>query len=304
MPTNFNSNSKPASSASQTNDGPVQNQNANTNAQLSDLIELVAQLRGKNGCPWDIEQTHESLIPYLIEEAYELAEVLRENPRQDWKISDELGDCLYQVVIHAQIASETGRFDMSDVIEKISQKLKRRHPHVFGGLGPWPKEKVLSEWSRIKQEEKKLQPVDLHPKLKDPFFKQELYWTGLEDAHHIGVKAESYRFDWSSWEDVLKKVREELEEVQEACETTDHDHLTEEIGDLLFAISQLARVKKINPEHALKSANQKFRTRFQAMILKLKANDPQKSDQELIEVFKNLTSQQKEDLWTSIKSKN
>lgn len=299
MPTNFNNRSDSAPSPSSTNDGPVQR----TDSQLSELIDLVAQLRGKDGCPWDIEQTHESLIPYLIEEAYELAEVLRESPQQDWKISDELGDCLYQVVIHAQIARETGRFDMSDVIQKISQKLKRRHPHVFGGLGPWTKEKVLSEWGRIKQEEKKSQPVDLHPKTKDPFFKQEIYWTALEDANHIGVKAQGYKFDWSRWEDVLAKVHEELDEVEEACENTDMDHLTEEIGDLLFAISQLARVKKIDPEQALRSANQKFRLRFQAMIRKLKEKEPEKTDPELVEIFKALSLEQKESLWVSIKSK-
>ncbi len=301
MPTNSNRSLTLPTTKSSTNDGPAQ---PKVDTLLSDLVGLVAKLRSPVGCPWDIEQTHESLIPYLIEEAYELAEVLQENPRQDWKISDELGDCLYQVVIHAQIASETGRFDMSDVIQKISQKIQRRHPHVFGGLGPWTKEKVLSEWGRIKQEEKKTQPVDLHPKQKDPFFKRELYWTALEDANEIGVKAEQYKFDWNRWQDVFEKVQEELLEVQEACEETEQDnqHLSEEIGDLLFAISQLARVKKINPEQALKSANQKFRKRFQAMIQKLKERAPTKTDQELLETFKSLSQEEKESLWVSIKS--
>lgn len=277
--------------------------------KLSHLTDLVAKLRSTKGCPWDIEQTHESLIPYLIDEAYELAEVLNENPKQDWKIKDELGDCLYQVIIHAQIASETGRFDLSDVIDSISQKIQRRHPHVFGGKGPWSKDEVMRQWDAIKQEEKRSQPMDLHPRPKDPYFKFERSWTSLQDSSAIGEKAKTFGFDWSSWEQVFEKVSEELLEVKEACEarTSNQNHVEEEIGDLLFAICQLARSRNIDAEKALKSANQKFRNRFQAMLnqlsLQLKNSEQNVPNSGLLAEFIKLSPEEKENLWRLIKIK-
>lgn len=274
---------------------------SNIDQRLSFAVQIVEKLRSKDGCPWDIEQTHQSLVPYLIEEAHELAEVLQELPQQDWKIKDELGDCLYQVLIHSQIASETGRFNIADVLHTLAEKLQRRHPHVFGGQGPWSKEEVLAQWQNIKQQEKQLQPVDLHPKIKDPYFKKNIAATALEDAHSIGVKAQQYRFDWSHWQDVLDKVVEELNEVKAVCSQTPlhTEHLQEEIGDLLFAICQLARVHNLDPEKALKDANQKFRNRFQAMIQELQMQIPE--EKQILEKFKSLTAEEKEELWRTIK---
>lgn len=274
----------------------------NLDGKLAHLQKLVSQLRSPHGCPWDIEQTHQSLIPYLIEEAYELVEVLNENPKQDWKIKDELGDCLYQVVIHAQIASEEGRFDLGDVVQSISDKITRRHPHVFGGLGPWTKEQVLTEWDNIKRKEKQNQPVDLHPKIKDPYFEKELYWSGLEEAREIGIKAKEYRFDWDSWKDVMNKVQEELHEVQQVCETESMNpqRLEEEIGDLLFAAAQFARSLNVDPEKALQSANNKFRKRFSAMIQNLYSQNGTSPSKNLAE-FKALSSAEKEQLWQQAK---
>ncbi len=224
------------------------------------LQQVVRLLRGPGGCPWDREQTHASLVPHLLEEAYEAVEALRSDDGK--AMEEELGDVLLQVVMQAQIASETGRFDLDSVAVGIAEKLVRRHPHVFGGAEAEDASAVLRQWEAIKRREKGTEE------------KPYLHGVGkglpsLMTADRLQRRAAKAGFDWPSPEGALAKVGEELGEVREALEQGDSRETEEELGDLLFAVVNLVRRSGFDAEAVLAAANGKFRRRFDAMQLAL-----------------------------------
>ena len=247
------------------------------------LCDIVAKLRAPDGCPWDREQTSESLVPALIEEAYETAEAAR--ARDDAHFREELGDLLLLVVMHAQIAGETGRFGIGDVLERVSDKLIRRHPHVFGTSEASDAGTVLKQWEAIKREEKN---ADLHFLASLP-----KALPALVRAQKAQSKAARVNFDWTSLSDVMAKVEEELLETKEAIQAGKQEMIEDEIGDLLFAVVNLARKSKIDAESALQSATDKFVTRFNRLEDELKARGKRLGEVQLVEM---------DAIWDKIKS--
>lgn len=215
------------------------------------LRNIVARLRSPEGCPWDREQTHESLKPHLVEECYELIDAI--DAGNDKEMKEELGDLLLQVVLHSQMASEDGRFSMDDVATVIADKLVHRHPHVFGENKLPDSEAVLRQWEVIKRSEKQERNSALDGVPKG--------LPALMRAQKVQTKAARVGFDWNDADGVLVKIREELEEIECAPEP----RLEEEIGDLLFAVVNFARKKGFDAEQVLYQATAKFSDRFQAM---------------------------------------
>ncbi len=215
------------------------------------LVSIMEKLRGENGCPWDRKQTLDSLVSYLLEETYEVVDAIR---RRDYaSLKEELGDLLLQVVFQAQIAKEKGLFDIEDVIKGINEKLIRRHPHVFGDKRFKDSDEVLLNWETMKKEEKKKASIlDGVPS----------HLPALLRAFELQERARRVGFDWDKTEEVMKKIEEEWKEFKEAYSKGDRDKMEEELGDLLFAIVNLARFIGVNPEIALHSINEKFRRRF------------------------------------------
>jgi MazG family protein len=242
------------------------------------LVAVQARLRAPKGCPWDREQTHETLRTYLIEEAYEVLDAMR--ARDDAKFADELGDLLLQVLFHADIAREDGRFDLVDVIRAIHDKMIRRHPHVFGDVSVKDSGEVLKNWDRIKAEERRLASGAAgaampEAKVAAPPSLLDGVGRGLPATlagFQLTRKAARIGFDWNDPEGVLEKIREECAEISVALairksgpDAGDQQRVEEEVGDLLFAAVNLARFLKIDPEIALHHANEKFARRFRAM---------------------------------------
>ena len=238
------------------------------------LVEIVAQLRAPGGCPWDREQTHESLLPATIEEAYEVAEAARS--RNDAHFREELGDLMLLVVMHAEIAREAGRFDIDNVIAEITDKLIRRHPHVFGESNARDAGAVLKQWEAIKREEKK---TDTHYLASLP-----RALPALMRAQKAQSKVARVNFDWAELRDVLAKVEEELGELKSAIEGEDRRSIEDEIGDLLFAVVNLARKTKLDAETALQSATEKFVRRFNLVEDELKTRGKKLGDVDLAEL--------------------
>lgn len=230
--------------------------------QLSSLVEIVAQLRGPQGCPWDKEQTHESLTQYAIEETHELVEVLETSAGmlRDNKMKEELGDVLFQVILHTQLASERGAFNIEDVIAAISEKLIRRHPHVFADVSVKDSDEVVRNWETIKKEEKSQDPE------ASPFTLNVPPLPALQRAYKIGKRTEKLHFDWPDTEGALLKVEEEWEELHEALDSDSDDEIEHELGDVLFSLAQLGRHLKMEPEQVLRRANQRFESRFNKMV--------------------------------------
>lgn len=222
-----------------------------------DLIDIMDRLRGEDGCPWDREQTHESLKRYLIEESYEVLEAIDE--QEDSKIVEELGDVLLQVVFHAVIGKEEGYFNMSDVIQGICKKMIDRHPHVFGNVEVKNSGEVLSNWEDIKKEEKGMQTIteEMEHIAKN--------LPALIRAEKIQNKAKRVGFDWDRVEYALDKVLEELNELKEVYNGENKARILEEIGDLIFSVVNVSRFLDINPEEALSNTNNKFISRFRYM---------------------------------------
>jgi XTP/dITP diphosphohydrolase len=229
---------------------------------LDNLIQVVAQLRSPNGgCPWDLAQTQQSLIPYIIEEAYEAVDALHSGNQK--AIAEELGDLLLQVVLQAQIAQENGDFSLEDIAEIITTKLIRRHPHVFGDVTVANEAEVHHNWEKIKGEEKaeKQESNLLSDKLK-------IYARSLPTmmaSLKISKQAARAGFEWENAAGVWDKFKEELEEFQEAIEKNDQQHATEELGDLLFTVINIARWYKLDPTMALQGTNQRFIKRISMM---------------------------------------
>ncbi|MDC0263452.1 nucleoside triphosphate pyrophosphohydrolase [bacterium] len=226
------------------------------------LRQIMHLLRSPGGCPWDAEQTHESLLKHLIEESYEVAEAVRGG--NDAEIIDELGDLLLQPVFHAEIASEDGRFTLDDVAQAICEKLIRRHPHVFGDAVADDPDAVLSQWEKIKAGEKGEPDAEMNESPK-PFLKKANEGVpALMAAQNIQMKVAKVGFDWPDLEPVLEKIREEVQETEEALAVDESsDDVAEEIGDLLFAVVNLARKSGHEAELLLHRANRKFVERFQ-----------------------------------------
>ena len=210
-------------------------------------------LRSDKGCPWDREQTHESLRPYLIEEAYEVLDAI--DAKDDNELKIELGDLLLQVVFHAQLAHEEGLFSIDDVSSAVSEKLIRRHPHVFGDAKADTSDQVLTNWEKIKQSEK-------GPGKKSVLDGLPSHLPALLKAFRIQEKVARVNFDWQDIKAVFGKIREEISELEEAHDSTDQAAQEEEFGDLLFSLVNLARHLKVTPEDALRFTNEKFIRRF------------------------------------------
>jgi MazG family protein len=225
------------------------------------LCEIVAKLRAPGGCPWDREQTNESLLPSTIEEAYEVAEAARSKNEAHFR--EELGDLLLLVVMHAQIAREAGQFDIDNVIAEVTDKLIRRHPHVFGESDARDAGAVLKQWEAIKRDEKKDATHYLASLPKA--------LPALMRAEKAQKKAARVNFDWQELRDVIAKVEEELAETKAAVATAEAGMIADEIGDLLFAVVNLARKCQLETESLLQSATDKFVARFNEMEDRLRA---------------------------------
>ncbi len=245
------------------------------------LIQIVASLRGPEGCPWDLEQNHLSLAPYCLEETCELIEAIEK--KDDLALKDELGDVLFQVVLHSQLAQERQAFSLQDVLENLNTKMVRRHPHVFAEEKVSSSNDVWLNWEKIKKAEKKSLPEGFHIAPTLP---------SLQTAYKIGVKTEKAGFDWNHVNDVLAKVKEELGELEEAFAQKKTEATFEEMGDLLFSVAQLARHLDLEPEQSLRAANRKFELRYFKMLELAKKQGLD---------FETLSDSEKESLWKKIK---
>jgi tetrapyrrole methylase family protein/MazG family protein len=258
--------------------------------KFESFLEIVAALRGPDGCPWDKEQTHRSLTPYAIEEAHELAEAIESDDEPE--MIAELGDVLLQVVLHAEIGRGDGRFDIRDVIRAISTKMIRRHPHVFSDVKVAGSSEVLSNWAEIKAQEKKNKAATPETRFDIP---SQL--PALARAQKIGDKTKRLRFDWNNATEVLLKVDEELAEVREELPTaekaSDKAKLEHEVGDLLFSVAQLARHLGLEAEQCLRSANARFEKRFFTMREQIAASGRD---------YDKLTSEELEKAWQTVKA--
>jgi tetrapyrrole methylase family protein / MazG family protein len=226
-----------------------------TKNDFNDLLTVMEQLRSEDGCPWDKEQTQETLKRYLIEEAYEVIEAIDKDDMEN--LSEELGDVLLQVVFHSQIAKEFGEFDIKEVIHKITDKMIKRHTHVFGDDKCDTAEEVLTNWEEIKRKEKNINSHTHNLKLVPKVL------PGLIRSYKVQEKAAKVGFDWDKTEDAILKIHEELNEFLEAFKEEKKDRIAEELGDLIFSIVNVARFLEINPEFALTNTIEKFITRFE-----------------------------------------
>lgn len=252
-------------------------------AKIDDLVELMRRLRAPNGCPWDKKQTPESLRSYIIEEAYELVDAIESGLAE--RICDELGDLLFQIVFQAQIFSERGKFDLGEVIDRIHKKMILRHPHVFGDKRVSTPEDVKRQWVEIKKQTRPEKSV-----------LGEVPGTlpALLRARRLTDNAAQVGFDWEKTGQVVKKVREEFGELESALRSRSAKKREHELGDLLFAIVNLSRFLKLNPEDALKKATARFESRFRYIEFRAKQQGRGLKDMTLAEMDK---------LWDEAKDK-
>jgi tetrapyrrole methylase family protein/MazG family protein len=279
--------------------------------RIQALVSIVAELRGPGGCPWDKEQNHSTLARYAIEESFEMVEALEEreafrlkmgptptpeNTNQfaslSEKFKEELGDVLFQVVLHAQLASEEGSFNFEGVVTSLSEKLVRRHPHVFGDVKVSGTAEVWNNWETIKKAEKaargeKTTLIAVPPGI-----------PALQRALAIGEKTRKMKFDWEGPLDVWLKVEEEIAELQEAMDNDIMSEIEHELGDVLFSLAQLARHYELDPEQVLRIANARFLGRFEKMMMAYKDATTKSSDLDnLLKQFGELTIEEKEKFW-------
>lgn len=267
-------------------------------ANFTDLIALMARLRSPEGCPWDREQTYATLAPMLLEEAYEAFEA-SEAARvgQPLELRDELGDLLFQIVFYSQLATERGEFTIDDVIEGIYTKMVRRHPHVFGEERAENSAEVLRNWEAIKAKEKQAKAAAANTSILDGVPSKA---PALMEAHQLSTKAARVGFDWEKVDDIFAKLLEEIDELKTAItnhqssnEEADHQRIREELGDILFAVTNIARHLHVEPEAALKLTNRKFRRRFAYIEGKLRARE---------QPFEATALEEMERLWQQAKS--
>jgi MazG family protein len=267
-------------------------------ATFEDLIKLMQQLRAPGGCPWDREQTYATLAPMLLEEAYEAFEAVEEaREGQPNELRDELGDLLFQIVFYAQVAQEQGHFSINDVTSAIYEKMVRRHPHVFGTTEANDTATVLRNWEAMKQQERLAAGKSTREEsLLDGVSSKA---PALMEAHQLSTKAARVGFDWKQLADIFAKLEEEVGELRAAIEThstskteANHTLVREELGDLLFAVTNIARHLKVEPEAALKLTNRKFRRRFGYIERKLRERE---------QTFDHTTLEEMEALWQEAK---
>jgi len=232
------------------------------------LLSLIDRLRAEGGCPWDREQTHASLRPYLIEETYEALEAL--DVGETGHIVEELGDVLFQVVFHCQIAREQGEFTMADVLQAVIQKMTRRHPHVFGNTEVANSGEALRQWEQIKRTEAGAEGT---PRSALDGVPKSL--PSLLRAQRLQVKAGRVGFDWPTWREAWSKVREEMVEADEAMVAGDADRVKAELGDLLFSLVNVARLLEIDAEGSLRQAADTFTRRFKEVEAAMRAEGRQ-----------------------------
>lgn len=244
-------------------------------------MDVMDKLLSPEGCPWDKEQTAQSLAPYVIEEAHELAQALDQNDLPN--IREELGDVLFQVIFHSALGSRNGTFTFEEVVENVCTKLIRRHPHVFGDKTVSGSDEVLKNWEEIKKQEKQG---------KQKTFDIPQGMPALQRAHKIGSKTKKLKFDWEKPEEVLAKVEEEFDEFREAFRSKNAQATEEELGDLLFSLAQMARHLNLDAETVGRKANTKFEDRFEKMLQIAKDENQD---------FDALTLDEKEALWEKAK---
>ncbi|MDO1583891.1 nucleoside triphosphate pyrophosphohydrolase [Rhizobium oryzicola] len=264
---------------------------------ISRLIEIMAALRNpETGCPWDIEQDFESIKPYTIEEAYEVADAIERRDMDD--LCEELGDLLLQVVFHSRMAEEAGEFSFGDVVEAITKKMIRRHPHVFARSDADTPHAVKVQWDEIKTQEKRERAERrLKRGITEDFKAGHLgsvhrSQPALTEALKLQERAAKVGFDWSEAEPILDKIEEEIEELREALKSGAPDKVKDELGDLIFALVNIGRHVKADPEQALRGTNTKFRRRFNYIEKELKVIEKSLEDATLDEM---------EDLWQAAK---
>jgi MazG family protein len=259
--------------------------NSSAGEKFRKLVETMARLRAPGGCPWDREQTFDSIKPYTLEETYEVLDAI---DRRDWgELAEELGDFMLQAVFYAQMASEEKLFTIEDALDAINGKLIRRHPHVFGEQSAETVGDVKRIWGQVKAEEKKDKG-----KQDGLLAAVPRALPALVEAQQISSRAAGVGFDWENPEQVLDKLHEELAEFAEARRIASHDELENEMGDLLFVLVNLARFVKVDPEQALRRTNAKFRRRFAYIEEKLAERGRKPEDSNLEEM---------EDLWQEAK---
>jgi nucleoside triphosphate diphosphatase len=260
------------------------------------LIALQARLRAPNGCPWDREQTHDSLRTYLVEETYEVLDALESGDAR--KLADELGDLLLQIVFHAELAAEAGKFDIADVIEQIYTKMVRRHPHVFGKVRAKTSADVLKNWEQLKAEERAKNKAS-EAKAPDASILDAVPRSlpGLLEAHQLTRRAANVGFDWQDVKGIFDKLAEETAELKQSLASGDGraEEIEEEVGDLLFVGVNLARFLGFDSEVALKKANRKFAARFREME-RIAASRGQS--------LSGLSAAEFDGLWNEVKSGN
>jgi len=254
---------------------------------FTELVRVMDTLLAPGGCPWDREQTPQTLVPFAIEEAHELAEAIENKDVEGTK--EELGDLLLQVVFHCALAKQSGTFTLEDVIENICTKLIRRHPHVFGEnkIALRDADEVLKNWVQIKNKEKEKAPQ------KPNGFGIPISLPALQRAQKIGDKTKSLRFDWENPQQVFLKAEEEFSELKSALASGDRDHTKEELGDLFFVLAQFARHLKFEAETVAREGNRKFEKRFEKLMNLTKSRNLD---------FTKLSSREKERLWEEIKT--
>jgi tetrapyrrole methylase family protein/MazG family protein len=251
-------------------------------ADIQKLVDLVARLRGEDGCPWDREQTRESLKPMLIEEAYEVLDAL--DGASPAELKEELGDLLFQVIFHAQIAQEKGEFRLADIIDRLHEKMVRRHPHVFGGADLRTADDVLRNWEDIKAAEKGTSSSSRSDSVKSLLDGIPPRLPALHQAFQMTAKASRVGFDWPDLEAILEKLKEEAAETMEAYASRDQARLIDEAGDLLFVAVNVARFLGADPETALRRSNRKFERRFRYIESKIKSQGRELKDASLAEM--------------------
>ena len=242
--------------------------------ELEDLILTLKKLRSPNGCDWDKSQTHKSLIPYLLEETYEVIEAIQENNME--LLKEELGDLLLHIVFYSRIASENNDFDISDVLNGISDKLIYRHPHIYGDVKVKDAKEVKKNWEKLKLKEGKKSVLEGVPKSLPAIVK----------AFRIQEKVRGVGFDWDNKTQVWQKVQEEIEELKHEETENNHDRIESEFGDVLFALVNYSRFIDVNPEDALERTNKRFIKRFKLMEDKIKTDGYELSDMSFDEMDK------------------
>lgn len=244
--------------------------------EFGKLVETVARLRGPGGCPWDRQQTHDSLKRYVIEETYEVVEAI--DSRDSARLQDELGDLMLQVLLHAQMASESGEFDIGAVCRSLREKLVRRHPHVFGEVEVEGVDEVLHNWEQIKRGE----PGYEHRTSVLDGIPRSL--PALMRAAKLSKRAAKTGFDWPDARAIVGKLREETTELEEALEADDPHRLRHEIGDLLFTVVNIARFQSIDPEESLREMLDRFQERFAAIEARAQESGRKLADMTLQEM--------------------